>query len=144
MRQLAREAGVSENTVRQVVKLDLKAKSRVRERRHLVTERIRRLRVERCKKLVSALKKGQPVIFFTGEKLFTVDSCPNRRNDRCSSADKDSEPENVRFSSRTKHPAKVMVFGLVASDGKKMDPAFVGAGIKINTDVYIGILETLD
>ena len=107
-------------------------------------KRIRRLRVERCKKLVRALKKGQPVIFFTDEKLFTVDSCPNRRNDRYISADKDSEPEHVRFSSRTKHPAKVMVFGLVASDGKKMDPVFVGAGIKINTDVYIGILETLD
>ena len=58
MRQLAREAGVSENTVRRVVKLNLKAKSRVRERRHLITERIRRPRVERCKKLVSALKRA--------------------------------------------------------------------------------------
>lgn len=142
MRLMAREAGVSEKTVRRVVKFDLKAKSRVRERRHLITERIRRLRVERCKKLVSALKKGQPVIFFTDEKLFTVDSCPNRRNDRYISTDKASEPENVRFSSRTKHPAKVMMFGLIASDGKKMDPVFVESGVKINTDVYIDILET--
>ena len=91
---------------------------------------------------MSALKKGQPVIFFTDERLFTVVSCPNRRNDRYISADKASEPENVRFSSRTKHPAKVMVFGLVASDGNRMDPVFIEVGVKINTDVYIDILKT--
>lgn len=41
----------------------------------------------------------------------------------------------------TKHPASVMVFGLVASDGKKMDPVFIPEGDKVDTEVYIGILS---
>ena len=34
-----------------------------------------------------------------------------------------------------------MMFGLVASNGLKMPPVFIDAGVKINTEVYIGILK---
>ena len=37
---------------------------------------------------------------------------------------------------RTKHPAGVMVLGVVGSDGKKMPPYFFKEGLKINTKVY--------
>ena len=34
-----------------------------------------------------------------------------------------------------------MMFGLVASIGLKMSPVCIDAGVKINTEVYIGILK---
>ena len=33
------------------------------------------------------------------------------------------------------------MFDLVASNGLKMPPVFINAGVKINTEVYIGILK---
>ena len=74
--------------------------------------------------------------------MFTVDSVSNRRNDRFISPGIFSEaPPAVKYKYTTKHPASVMVFGLVASDGKKMPPVFIKEGQKINADVYIGILS---
>nr|VZI48920.1 unnamed protein product [Spirometra erinaceieuropaei] len=39
----------------------------------------------------------------------------------------------------SKHPASVMVFGLIASDGKVMLPVFIKAGVRVNTDVYLNV-----
>lgn len=142
MRKMAKEANVSEKTVRRVIKYDLKAKSRARVKRHLITDRIKEARLDRCKKLRSELKKRPAVILFTDEKLFTVDSVSNSRTNRYISPKKASDvPDNIRFTFRTKHPAGVMVFGLVASDGRKMDPVFIKEGLKVNTDVYLEILK---
>lgn len=142
MRKMAKQANVSEATVRRVVKYDLKGKSRARVKRHLITDRIKAARVERSKKLLSELKKRSVVILFTDEKLFTVDSVSNSRTNRYISSKKASDvPENIKFTFRTKHPAGVMVFGLVASDGKTMDPVFIQEGLKVNTHVYLGILK---
>lgn len=142
MRKMAKQANVSPSTIRRVVKLDLGAKSRSRTKRHLITKRIKSLRLQRCKKLLNKLKKEKHVILFTDEKIFTIDAVSNSRTDRYISSQKTSDiPDNVRFSFRTKHPANVMVFGLVASDGKKMEPVFVPCGSKMNADIYKSILE---
>lgn len=142
MRKMAREAGVSEFTVRKIVKNDCVAKSRARKKTHIITERIRELRVERCKKIVNFLKRKNPVILFTDESMFTVDPVSNSRTDRYISSlpvkDVADKYKNVYL---TKHPASVMVFGLIASDGKKMDPVFIPQGDKVNTEVYISILS---
>jgi hypothetical protein len=45
------------------------------------------------------------------------------------------------FKYQTKHPASVMVFGLISSDGKKMPPYFFPVGTKIDSDVYIDMLQ---
>ena len=42
---------------------------------------------------------------------------------------------------RTKHPASVIIFGVVASYGLKIPPIFIDSGVKVNADVYIKILE---
>jgi hypothetical protein len=52
---------------------------------------------------------------FSDKKIFTVDQSYNRRNDRVI-VEKGSEATPV---SKTKHPAGVMVLGIIASDGKK-------------------------
>jgi hypothetical protein len=50
-------------------------------------------------------------------------------------------PDHVRFKFQTKNPQNMMVFGLVASDGKTMPPFFWPKGTKVNTDEYIKVLE---
>ncbi|XP_062541178.1 uncharacterized protein LOC134209203 [Armigeres subalbatus] len=142
MRKMAKEHGISDFTVRKIVKEDCGAKSRARKKTHMITNRIRELRVERCQKILNFLKRKNPVILFTDESMFTVDPVSNSRTDRYISSlpvkDVADEYKNVYL---TKHPASVIVFGLVASDGKKMDPVFIPEGDKVNTEVYIGILS---
>lgn len=142
MRKMAKEHGISDFSVRKIVKDDCGAKSRARKKTHMITNRIRELRVERCKKIMNYLKRKKTVILFTDESMFTVDPVSNSRTDRYISSlpvkDVPDEHKNVFL---TKHPASVMVFGLVASDGKKMDPVFIPEGDKVNTEVYIGILS---
>lgn len=142
MRKMAKEAGMSDRTMRRIIKEDCGAKSRARKKTQMITQRIRNLRVERCKKILNFLKRKNPVILFTDESMFTVDPVSNSRTDRYISSlpvkDIADEYKNV---SLTKHPASVMVFGLVASDGRKMDPVFIPEGDKVTTEVYITILS---
>ena len=142
IRKLAKEAGISKTTMQRLVKDDLKCSSRARVKRHLVTDRIKQLRLERSKRLVSSLKKKHTIIVFSDEKMFTIDPVSNTRTDRFISPKIiEDVPENVKFKFTTKHPAGVMVFGAVASNGLKMPPVFIKAGLKVNTDVYMNILK---
>ena len=89
------------------------------------------------------MKKGAPVILFSDEKIFTVDAISNGRNDRYITSERPEDvPANIRHRFTTKHPTGVMVFGLVASNSLKMPPVFIEQGLKVNTDVYLSILET--
>lgn len=139
LRRLAKDHDVSRKTISNCVK-DLSLRSRVVPVKHLITNSCQKKRLERCHKILNILKHPMRgldrIILFSDEKLFTVDSSTNRRNDRYLATSKRSDI--VRF--RTKHPARVMVFGLVASDGKVMPPVFIDAGLKVNTEEYIKIL----
>ena len=50
-------------------------------------------------------------------------------------------PDNVKYAYTIKHPASVMVFGLVSSDGKKMPPVFSPSVGRINTEINLEILR---
>jgi hypothetical protein len=143
MRQMARELNIHKKQVREVVKLDLKAKSRARIKKHLVSQASKEKRLKKLKILVNMLKeKSHPVILFSKKKVFDVDSVSNSWMDRFLSADKFKDvPEHVKFKFQTKHPASVVMFGLVVYNGKKMPPFFFSVGTKINSDVYIKLLE---
>lgn len=142
MRRMAREAGVSEKTIRRIVHEDLGAKSRARTKKHLINGQTMVKRFQRSKVLLTVLKGGQLIIFFTDEKVFTIDSTSNSRHDRYISKERpDNVPDNVKYTFRSKHPASVMVFGLVASDGKKMPPVFIQSGMRINAEMYLEILR---
>ena len=134
IRKLSKEANISEKSMRRIIKEDLHASSRARVKRHLITERVKELRVTRSKRLLSLLKKEKMIILFSDEKLFSIDAVSNSRTDRFISPKKlEDVPEKVKFKFQTKHPAGVMMFGLVASNGLKMPPVFIDAGVKINT-----------
>lgn len=69
---------------------------------------------------------------FSDEKIFTVDTVLNRR----------AKPKaEVKGTFRTKHPAQVMAFGVVASDRKTMPIKFYKRGDKINIDTYYKTLR---
>jgi hypothetical protein len=69
--------------------------------------------------------------------MFTVDQVYNRRNDRVI-IDQGTPAPPVN---RTKHPAGVMMLGIVASNGWKCQPIFIPSGLKVNTEVYISLLR---
>ena len=97
-----------------------------------------KIRKERSHLLLNHLKhKGGSVRIFVDEKKFVVDEVTNHRNSRFIAKDPSCVPP-VMWS---KHPASIMVFGVVASDGKVMPPHFIDAGLKINTAKYLKILK---
>ena len=71
------------------------------------------------------------------EKKFMVDEMTNRRKSRIIAYNPSDVPPVVQ----SKHPAFVMVFGAVASDGKVMPAHFIQAGLKVNTEEYPKILK---
>ena len=145
MRKMTEELFVSEHAIKNVVKNDLKANSRAKTKRPLILKKSKR--VERSKKLLSVLNKGQPIILFSDENLLRVGSVSNSRTDCYISTSKPEDvPESIRSKFRTKRPASVMMF--VASNCLKITlppppptTIFIDSGVKINADVYIKILE---
>jgi transposase len=139
MRQVARELQINKKQVRQVVKVDMKAKSRARVKKHLVTQVSKEKWLEKSQNLLNIIRKKMPAILFSDKKVFDVDSVSNSRLDRYVSLDKTEEvPDNVKYKFETKHPASTMMFGLISSDGKKMPPVFFPPGTK----EYIQVLQS--
>ena len=137
-----KELSASEHTIRNVVRKDLKTKLRARIKKHLVYPSVKEKRFERSNKLLSLLKKSPTTILFSDEKLFTVESVSNSRTNRfIIHQPVQAVPEHVKYTFKTKHPASVMMFGLISSDGLKMPPVFIKSGQKVNTNEYIRILE---
>ena len=138
MCKMASELDVDPSTVRMAIHDDLGLKSYARTPRHLLTESMKARRLERSKKVLSYLKQhGSTVKVFSDEKIFTVDAVVNRRNNRYLAG----SIAEVKGSFQTKHPAQVMVLGVVASDGKKMPPYFFKPGERVGADVYYKVLR---
>jgi transposase len=138
IRRHAWELAVAPSTILLAVNHDLGLHSYVRTLRHLLTTSLKEKRLDRCKKLVNYLRRhGSIVKICSDKKIFTVDQVYNRRNDRYLA----ESIEEVKGVYRTKHPAQVMVLGVLASDGKRMPPYFFGANEKVDTDVYYRVMR---
>ena len=138
IRKMAAELEVTPWTVKRVVNEDLGLKSFARPIRHLLTEKMKEKRLERCLKVRNQLKKYRDtVMIYSDKKIFTVDAVLNRRNDRYLA----KSTAEVKGIFRTKHPAQVMVLGVVASDGKTMPPFFFPPNQKIGTEEYYKVLR---
>jgi inhibitor of nuclear factor kappa-B kinase subunit alpha len=72
---------------------------------------------------------------FTDEKIFTIEQVLNKQNDRVYAA---SNPH--ASISRTSHPASVMVFAGITSDGK-VPLIFVPQGVKVISKSYLDVLK---
>ena len=139
MWKLAQQLNISEATIRKAVHEDLRYKSYSLKVHQLLTAPQKAKRLARCELLLSSLKHKAAghICFFSDEKIFVVDSKINRRNDRWLCQD----PENVPVKMTTKHPALVMVLGVVSSLGHVMPPHFFEKGKSVNKDTYLKVLQ---
>ncbi|XP_059096794.1 uncharacterized protein LOC131891285 [Tigriopus californicus] len=133
MRRHVIELNVAKSTIEKAVHKDLGLSSNARVPRHLLTESLKAKRLERSSKDMNWLKHNPSTVnIFSDKKLFPVDQVYNRRNDRFLA----SSTSEVKGVFRTKHPAAIMVLGVVASDGKKMPPYFFKVGEKFGVLRY--------
>ena len=132
-RAMARELKVNEKAVRNVAKkygLKSRAKPQAKTQANIVKEHLKASRLERAKKILWMLKKKKPTILFISEKYFMVDTvAPLNLNNKRDVPEHDS-----------KCPSQIMVFGLVASDGRKMPPVFLPYGLKMVAKDYITLV----
>ncbi|QQP55053.1 Uncharacterized protein FKW44_008097 [Caligus rogercresseyi] len=98
---MAYEMSVDPKTIRTAVHKDLGMKSYARTPRHLLTDRLKPSRHERCKKVLNYFKKSSVrVKIFSDKKIFTLDAVFSRRNDRYIA----KSFNQVEGTYRTKHP----------------------------------------
>ena len=81
--------------------------------------------------------RGDHVRIFVDEKKFMADEMTNCRNSKIIAYNPSDVPPVVQ----SKHPASVVVFVAVASDGKVMPVHFIEACLRINTEKYLKILK---
>ena len=140
MTVLTKKCNISTMTVSRAVRLDLGYKSYALKVRHLLTEPQKVVSLQNFKKVLSSLKStGGHVRFFSDEKIFTVDRTINGRNDCWICVD----PADVTASFTTKHPASIMVLGVISSNGDVMPPHFFKSGEKVNKEVFLNVLQTV-
>ena len=140
MAEFAKKKSVARSTVSNAIKA-AGGKSKRYVERPLLTQGQQDLRLERCQRLLNDLKRScDRVIFFSDEKTFTVDPVINRQNDRVICFE--DTPDELRYTSTTKHPASVMMLGVVASTGDKMPPVWFATGYRLTAADYLIILQT--
>ena len=140
MTRLAQKKKISVSTVSRVVK-SMGGKSLRRFKKPLLSAAMIQKRLDRSTRLLNDLKShGNRILIFSDEKTFTVDPVFNRQNDRVVSFGNDVS--NHQRVSTTKHPASVMMLGVVASNGEKMPPVWFERGYRLTSAVYKEILET--
>ena len=114
----------------------MKIISYVQGKRHLLTDRMRGIRLQRCQKLVTWMKgNGGVMKFFSDEKNFTVDCAFNRRNDRRIA----SSRSEIQSKMITKQPAKVMTLCVVSSEGDVLTHFFEPTK-KVNSTTHCEVL----
>ena len=128
---------ISTTTIHRSVQ-DLNLTTYAQGHRHILTNKMKEVRLERCRKVLKGSKSNGSVIRFSSdEKIFTVDRAFNRPNDwsiAFSAAD-------VRPTMTTKYPASVMVLRVVFSKGDVFTHFFAERENE-NAEVYSNVLAT--
>ena len=142
--KLSRELNISRRSGERLVKEDLKWKSlKIREVPSVGTSADKRL--ARTKILLNWIKNGQnsnKVRIFSDEKLFVIDAKFHRQNDRyITNVPVKLVDPDIKYNSVCKNPAKVMVLGIVASDGKKCPVIFIEQNVRMNSQIYQDLLK---
>lgn len=132
--KMAAEAGVSQTSMRRILKEDLKTLPYKMQKRHELSTTHERMRLERCQHILNLSKNGTlPNLAFTDEKKFDVKQCLNHQNDRVWSRDGSVEGRRVN---RRQNPLFVMVWAAITATGRS-PLVFVPSGVKLNSQRYI-------
>ena len=142
-RQISREVGISQTSVNEIIKFDLRLKCFKKRRATELTESNKLSRLERSKLLLTRYPANLVnFIWFTDEKLFTVASPSNSQNDRLYTAVgtlKKNIPVSRLLRTRSTFSTSIMVsVGVSALDRTAIH--FVELGVKINGAYYRDIL----
>lgn len=142
IRALAPELDVSPSTMKLALNEDLRYHSYKRRRGQLLTEKTRENRLIKAKRLLIKVKHPvgpQTMWFFSDEKNFCQDQKHNSQNNRWLAYSQKDIPRVMQ----TKFPQHVMVFGCVSSEGDVMPPHFFREGLRLNSDGYVELLNTV-
>ena len=161
-RKLAKEMSCGQSTIIKSIQQDLKSKSYRRQTGQFLSQALIDRRLIKCTKLLTMLKKPQEqgmIWFFSDEKNFCQDQFHNSQNNRWiarsphpkakgkatgkakSKGKRKLARSDIPRVQKTKFPATVMVLGVVSSEGHVMPPHIFEQGLKITTEVYLGVLE---
>ena len=80
-------------------------------------------------------------VFWTDEKVFTVEAVHNTQNDRTWAKNIENISVEQRIAFRRQKPASIMVWDGVTSCGRKATLIFIEGGVKINQHVYLTTLK---
>ena len=135
MNRLAKKKKISVSTVRRAVKIE-GGKSLERVKKPLLTAAMKQKRLERGDRLLNDLRNhGNRIVIFSDVKMFTVDPAVKKQNDGIVCFGQGiSELRNV---STNKHPASVMILGVMASNGEKMLPVWFPRGYRLLTKMFL-------
>lgn len=133
---VAREMKINARSVSRIIRDDLGMHAYKRSTSHLLTDRLKRIRLERSKKLLRSYgRKKFKQILFTDEKIFTVEEKYNKQNDRVYARSSLEAREKVSRVQRGHHPAQVMVWWGVSWHGVTQIH-FCEKGVKTGARVY--------
>jgi transposase len=136
IRKMAKELLISEKSVRQIVKKDLKLSSYRLQRKHYISEEVAAKRLARAKELLLKMKNGSlPGLIFSDEKLFKVEASYNRQNDRVIASSSTSIPLKKKLITRRQGSNSIMVWAAISEESRS-NLVFVEPGVKINADYY--------
>ena len=147
LRRVAKEANISRESVRRVVR-GAGWRSLRKVKVPLISAQGRQTRIERATGLINALKSAAPgkIAFFSDEKTFVVDPSSNAQNDRWirfgdDDGSGDANGPSGKYLPQSKHPAGAMLLTAVASTGERSPPIWFLEGFRLGADAYIEALN---
>ena len=133
LRKVAREVGVNRESVRQLVKCDLRLHPYEQKKRQLLTDADKAVRLRRCQMLLPRAAAGRfESILFMDEKVASVRQKYNPQNDRIWSAE---APGASAVVGRRQGQESVMVWAGVCPTGKTPIMFFVPRSQNLPTSV---------
>lgn len=141
-RQICRQTGISQSSVCNIIRKDLSLKCLKRRRAQRLTDVNCETRMIRAQKLLNFSKSDVDFIFFSDEKVFTVEPPKNSQNDRLyapSGTKKCDIAADRLLRTRSTFTKSVMVSVAVSKLGFT-DMFFVEPGVKINGSYYRDVL----
>jgi hypothetical protein len=126
---MASELGISEGSIRNIVKRKLNLRSYKINKAHFFDERMEKQRLKKCQ-VMKRLVAGQRLmsVLFTDEKIFTVEPFHNSQNYRQLLKKKSLAAKLIQ---KSLFPKSVMVWGGICSTGKT-PLVFINRNVKIN------------
>lgn len=133
---LAIQMSVKRSSLKKVINQDLGLHAYRRRKGHLLNGRLKTMRLNRSRVLLKRYaQNGHRNILFTDEKIFTIEECCNRQNDRVYAKNSQEASVAVPRVQRGHHPSYVMIWLGVSYSGLTQ-VHFCEKGVKTGAKVY--------